>query len=77
VHLELESDAWCKSVYHEFRARTADVVDEFYEAVRGVPSAELEPWILEETYRVLVQLHATVSSLFDRASASNDQSTRD
>lgn len=77
TYLEIESDPWCKSVYREFQARTADLANEFYEAVWGSPSIQLKPWILEERLRFLIQLHATVSSLFDkRAHRTIDQSIK-
>jgi hypothetical protein len=34
-------------------------------------------WAAEERFRILIQLQATLGSLFERASAATDQSQRD
>lgn len=77
VRLGLESDPWSQSTFLTYHAQLSEQANQLAADIRGTSGNRLEPWVIEERYRILLQMQAALGSLFVRASASNDQSTRD
>ncbi|KAI1733369.1 pyridoxal-5'-phosphate-dependent protein beta subunit [Xylaria scruposa] len=75
--LDLDTDPWCQSVFRAFHSQLSEHANQLAADIQWPSDKPLEPWVIEERYRVLLQMQATLGCLFVRASASNDQSTRD
>ncbi|KAL4887758.1 tryptophan synthase beta subunit-like PLP-dependent enzyme [Aspergillus ambiguus] len=73
-YLGLETDQWSEAILSGLIEQLQNLATEF----TGTLSQDSTPfWILEERYRVLLQLYSAASSLMRRVAASNDQSTRE
>ncbi|CBX91785.1 hypothetical protein IAQ61_000004 [Plenodomus lingam] len=71
IRLQLRTDTWSYSVVDTLFDHVRSLAVEF---ARHVADHTLPFWVLEERYRVLVQLLSAASCMFDRASPSYDQS---
>jgi len=75
--LKLQTDDWTVSFFCSFHQKLRGLCHEFFEELQTQNKTVTKNWVLEERFRVLLQLYATLSVLFDRASSSTDQSNRD
>ena len=75
--LGLQRDSWSMSVFTEMHQQTTDLFHRFEEGLKMSKSGGVVHWATEERFRILIQLQATLGSLFERASAATDQSQRD
>lgn len=76
-HLALEKDSWCGSVFMGMHKQLFQLLNEVEMTLQCADGTGIASWQLEDRYRVLLQLQSALEFLFERASASYDQSRRD
>ena len=74
--LGLETDSWCGSVFSSLYNNLTGLTQGFNKALTR-PNETLPLWKIEDRYRVLFQMQSALGLLFERVSASYDQSRRD
>ena len=76
--LGLLTDGWCVSIFQGMHRQLTVFIDELNDEIHSEQTdPQLDLWVIEERYRMLLQLQSALGLLFDRASAAYDQSQRD
>jgi len=73
---ELQNDAWSISIFTDLHRKIVDLHTQFTTDL-ATPDCALPYWVMDERYRILLQLQSVAASLLERASAAYDQAKRD
>ncbi|KAF8247184.1 tryptophan synthase beta subunit-like PLP-dependent enzyme [Wilcoxina mikolae CBS 423.85] len=76
-HLNLKTDSWSTSIFLRLHQQLVDLYTELNAEFGRAGDVRVAYWVIEEHYRVLLQLQSAATSLLERASAASDQSERD